>query len=88
MSKSTRERVLRLTQRGVESREVASFTDNRGLVDADPPFVPHTPVTQAQLLGVLAREIDRAVTSALPRSLFDNATSRRLSIAEFGALAR
>ena len=88
MSKSTRDRVLRLTPRGVESREVASFTDNRGLDDADPPFVPHTLETQSQLLGVLVREIDRAVRSALPRSLFDNVSSRRLSIVEFGQLAR
>ncbi len=88
MSKSTRDRVLRLTMRGVESREIAPHADRRGIEDAVPPFVPHTPITQAQLLGVLAREIDRAVRSALPRSLFDNAASRRLSIAEFGSLAR
>lgn len=86
MTKSARPRVFRLTPRGVESRELAPHTDKRGIDDAVPPFVPHTPITQAQMLGVLAREIDRAVHSALPPRLFDNDANRRVSIAEFGAL--
>lgn len=87
MSKTPRERLFRLTQRGVETRELAPHADKRGIDDAVPPFVPHTVQTQTQLLGVLVREIDRAVLSPLPRALFDNVANRRVSIAEFGALS-